>query len=546
MEIEAKSRSAAHGELINRFPGVPDDYDKDFNKLFANFIFAEKRGRVKECTCTSCYGKFELPDRITDSALLHARHGDIVRCPLCGKRVEYKVVGKCGGMHNLDQFRRSLVIIPTDDPNLVFGAVVFLSKKYSANNFREMRIDKHIEIIYAWTPGTACGWVEKWNFECGTWTSHFEEAKSPAVRKGSPYLMLLVGVERLKDTFLRYSAIDVLSDKFSPLALSGDDVARWFAEYCVHPGIEMLAKIGHLGIIKETLFDGKRGGGCLDWTADKPWKFYRMDKQEYKKFIMLEPTIERLEWRKAIKRCWKCSDISDADEEIGRYGSNSSGYLYGKVAEQLAEYLSRRQLANYIDRQCGTKAQSVRRYVLQMLYDYLTMAREIGYDLTEPNVRLPKNLKAAHDTAAELQRIVLREREAERMKEHEVLYKKRRKELEKLYAHVGNDYIVRVPESASEIVAEGEALHHCVGGYAARHIEGNVTILLIRRAEEPDVPFFTVEMGVGGNKWQLRQIHGLRNCLPDKKLNEFVTDWLAFGEEKENNKEMKHYESKVS
>ena len=174
------------------------------------------------------------------------------------------------------------------------------------------------------------------------------------------------------------------------------------------------------------------------------------------------------------------------------------------------------------------------------------MAREIGYDLTEPNVRLPKNLKAAHDTAAELQRIVLREREAERMKEREVLYKKRRKELEKLYAHVGNDYIVRVPESASEIVAEGEALHHCVGGYAARHIDGNVTILFIRRAEEPDVPFFTVEMGVGGNKWQLRQIHGLRNCLPDKKLNEFVTDWLAFGEEKENNKEMKHYESKVS
>ena len=50
-------------------------------------------------------------------------------------------------------------------------------------------------------------------------------------------------------------------------------------------------------------------------------------------------------------------------------------------------------------------------------------------------------------------------------------------------------------------------------------------------------------MGVGGNRWKMKQIHGLRNCLPDKKLNKFVAGWLASGEK---DKEMKHYESKAS
>ena len=60
MDIEVKSRVAAHDALIDRFPGIPEEYDDELNKLFINFIFSKNHGRTKECICTSCYGRFEI------------------------------------------------------------------------------------------------------------------------------------------------------------------------------------------------------------------------------------------------------------------------------------------------------------------------------------------------------------------------------------------------------------------------------------------------------------------------------------------------------
>ena len=394
----------------------------------------------------------------------------------------------------------------------------------------------------AWTPCEACAWVKKWKYENEKWTWYYDEAVSPSAGKGSLYFTYLVGSERLKNTFLRYSALDALIEGDATHSLDGSSAARWLAEYCVHPGIEMLAKAGHFEIVRETLFKSKRGGGCLDWSADRLWKFYRMDKQEYNRLVQKEPTLERLEWRRTLERCYGSSDIADADEEVERYGHQThEQVLYQRMAGVVGN-LSRKKFANYIDRQCKEKTPSMRRYVLQIFCDYITMARDIGYDLEEPNVRLPKDLRAAHDTAAGIQRVILREREAERRKEAEIAYESRRLELERIYSHTDDTYLIRIPGSTSEIISEGEALHHCVGGYAERHITGKVTILFVRKIERPDEPFFTVEMGVGESKWELRQIHGSHNCLPDKRLKKFIVSWLKTGGKKEN----EHHESKAS
>lgn len=44
------------------------------------------------------------------------------------------------------------------------------------------------------------------------------------------------------------------------------------------------------------------------------------------------------------------------------------------------------------------------------------------------------------------------------------------------------------------MIAEGQALHHCVGGYALRMAEGKTAIFFIRLAEEPDRPYYTLEL----------------------------------------------------
>ena len=50
------------------------------------------------------------------------------------------------------------------------------------------------------------------------------------------------------------------------------------------------------------------------------------------------------------------------------------------------------------------------------------------------------------------------------------------------------------PATPEDIVAEGHALHHCVGGYADRHAEGSTTIMFLRLISRPDQPYYTMEV----------------------------------------------------
>ena len=48
----------------------------------------------------------------------------------------------------------------------------------------------------------------------------------------------------------------------------------------------------------------------------------------------------------------------------------------------------------------------------------------------------------------------------------------------------GKGLILVVPKSGDEIRAEGEALHHCVGGYVESVAKGETNIFFVRKADE--------------------------------------------------------------
>jgi len=91
-----------------------------------------------------------------------------------------------------------------------------------------------------------------------------------------------------------------------------------------------------------------------------------------------------------------------------------------------------------------------------------------------------------------------------------VKYTEREREILNGWPTVTEEDLVRMNDLFSHYLffrREGKALHHCVGGYAARHMEGVTTILFLRRTNAPATPYITLEMD--GN--QLRQIHGYDN-----------------------------------
>ena len=79
----------------------------------------------------------------------------------------------------------------------------------------------------------------------------------------------------------------------------------------------------------------------------------------------------------------------------------------------------------------------------------------------------------------------------------------------------GKGLILVVPKSADDIKAEGAALHHCVGTYVERVAKGETSIFFIRKKEEPDKSYYTMEWK-NDKMWQCRGLHN-RDMTPEVK-----------------------------
>ena len=83
------------------------------------------------------------------------------------------------------------------------------------------------------------------------------------------------------------------------------------------------------------------------------------------------------------------------------------------------------------------------------------------------------------------------------------------------FHEAGDGYLVTFPQR------EGQALHHCVGTYIERVAAKKCLIVFVRRVEEPEKPFVTVEVSNG----KIVQIRGERNSDPTKEVKKFVDLW---------------------
>ena len=95
------------------------------------------------------------------------------------------------------------------------------------------------------------------------------------------------------------------------------------------------------------------------------------------------------------------------------------------------------------------------------------------------------------------------------------------------YTFEYGDLSIVIPETMQEIIDEGKALKHCVGGYAERHAAGKLAILFIRHKSTPDTPFVTMEVhGI-----HVQQVHGYRNDIGKplpSSVKEFVEEFKKY------------------
>lgn len=184
--------------------------------------------------------------------------------------------------------------------------------------------------------------------------------------------------------------------------------------------------------------------------------------------------------------------------------------------------LTIQRMMNYLRKQAEKEGRKIKS-VLQEYIDYLKTAEKLGYDTRDEIVCRTPDLKKMHDRYVEhynKHKEGIRENNAN--KNFWQIAEKSGRNAEHFGYEKGGLKIL-VPERASDIIREGREQHHCVGAndiYMERMAKGESYIIFLRKKEELEKPYYTLEVTWDG---KVRQSYGAYDRKPDE---EKINEWL--------------------
>ena len=282
-----------------------------------------------------------------------------------------------------------------------------------------------------------------------------------------------------------------------------------------HRNLENLVVQGGGKLVADAIDTEKNGWGyCgvaklewIDWKQKRPSAMLGLNRDEFAYCVTEQWTKTWIENYKMIRAVEPVDLLTDMPMIKMRTPWN-----LGKLMKA-RDKLTVMRCLRYLEKQ-GRKD-------IPMLLDYWSMAARAGLDLDDAHTRLPKNLQREHDRLMEAERIA-KDEEKKRRKQAEI--EKRRLAFVKTVASEADGICIRPVKTEEELMDEGSALHHCVGGYGPTVARGESCIFFIRRAAEPDKSWYTLQVSI--KDIHELQNHGLRNCPPTKEVQAFVDKWL--------------------
>ena len=186
----------------------------------------------------------------------------------------------------------------------------------------------------------------------------------------------------------------------------------------------------------------------------------------------------------------------------------------------LLRYMNMDKLGKYLEKQeeiRGKKDFGDSSYETSRMYrDYIEECQTLELDLNDKQVLFPKNLKQAHErTMAQIN--------FEKNKADQEKFQKAVEKMEQ-YTWEWNGLLIRPARQQEELRKEGAELHHCVAGYCKRIADQKTMVFFIRKTEEPDKPYFTLELQ---NKKVIQcRTEGQRSYGTEPEVFMFVDQWM--------------------
>ena len=490
---------------------------------------------IRLCTCTACGESFEA---VRGNYSRGKLHHEKCNCPKCGAEVEGIAASKYKPhMPSLESWVKAAVARPGKD-----GALLI-----EAGNARRRFTWDELTGVLDWYPvkryyfgkdGCAEFYEKVIRWSCEPETRELAWTVTKTI--GDPFQPNMMGMcdydgsytiiglsEALSQSILKYCQISEFYQRRAAADIDQEPakgMMKYLAWAAEMPQIEMAVKLGLEEAVEDLIIHGRKNAKYLNWKAKKPNDLIRMNAQDGKIFFRAGMDFGDLKGYKDSGTQLRLSRYIDLMDEIGGQDNLRQTVDCSKIAgctpEQGVHYV-----LGHMPR-CGRYAVPAIQ-IIRVWKDYLDMAERLGFDLEEKTVAMPKNLQQRHDAAAD---VLGQKQNQTEMKS----YKFRRRKLEKQFAFAMGDLCVLVPTCAEEIVREGKTLHHCVGGYAARHIKGETTILFIRHRRKPGRSFLTVELREKRGKIEIQQIHGYQNeryagaVDPEIRFAPFLETWLSW------------------
>ena len=531
---DGKERAA---QLERLAPKPTPQEVEEVNGLFRHFLFKRTgKGEI----WTTCCRRHEFIKGNTDNAcelrILDAPHAPEPRsvydnspehkrretCPYCGAKVTVKELRYSGGRANLWSFRRAVIL--RQWRGALWATAWDCKKNYSRSDMVGNPVltelpEMTLLGVYRFAPGMAEQATRRWwrsgapmNYQRQTAVGKSNGRKGGMWKIHAPYTYCaelggsydVIGLAELGKGFMRWCGLDKLH-------LPSDDFIELLTAACFYPRqIEWLVKLGLGEAVADLVGRGVKNAALIRWEAEKPKEFLRCTRQEaldvtedksihrpldvLKLYVLQKDKPAKMTLESAAFFAQACPDGKSQREMLNLLTQ------HGVHAEKMMRYL---QQAGAVATEGKGRPVSDRE-VTRLYMDYLDAARNCGMDMENPLILMPRDLVEKHDRVTAAWSAIQRQlREAVKAE----AYRKRLHTLVEKYLFWTDDFLIRAPVNADEIVDEGEALKHCVGGYTDRHLSGATTILFLRRRDKPHTPLATIEMN--GNR--IMQVHGYRN-----------------------------------
>ena len=351
------------------------------------------------------------------------------------------------------------------------------------------------DMNYYYISGYVVGWyaegIQKYKkqYEDGKW--YLEDDKY-----FDPYAPIVNPEYILKFPEFKYSA----ADKYEYV-----DLFRYLRLYQQYPQAELLVKFGlsNIATYKTILSLLSKSKAFRRWIIQHRLQiangcyYAETILAAFKNNKPLDETQKYLKWKKSFIR-------EDSFKPI-------YGLFKGKLLEQFFYYIKDKQIS------CSSYR------------DYLTACNYLKLDMSSEKNRFPHDFKKWHDIRID-----------EYSTAKAIADEEARQKLYKSFAAVSDKYlplqhnfkggyICIIAKSPTELIKEGDFLHHCVGrmGYDQKMVREESLIFFIRNITEPDTPFVTMEYSIKSKK--VLQCYAMNNSRPNDEVMEFVNNkWLPY------------------